>query len=77
MAAIDMSIHVVRAFVRIRQMLGAHADLARELQKVKRSLAAKFSEYDERFRVVFRAIEQLITPPEPKRRKIGFRKKDD
>ena len=67
-AAIDMSVHVVRAFVRTRRRLMAHAELAAELQTLKRSLAARFGDYDERFRVVFKAIERLIavlTPLQP------------
>lgn len=76
-AAIDMSIHVARAFVRTRRALAAHAELADELRKLKRGLAAKFGQYDEQFRVVFLAIEQLISPPEPNRPKIGFRRDDD
>ena len=72
-----VGLHVVRAFVRTRRVLAAQAELARELKKLKRGLAAKFTEYDEQFRVVFRAIDQLILPPEAKRRKIGFHRKDD
>ncbi len=75
-AAVDMSVHVVRAFIRTRQMLTAQAELACELQKLKRGLRARFSEYDEQFRVVFEAIERLINPPAPKRRKIGFHRRD-
>jgi hypothetical protein len=75
-SAIDMSVHVVRAFIRTRQMVMAQAQLAEELQKLKRGLRAKFSEYDEQFRVVFEAIDRLINPPEPKRHKIGFHRRD-
>jgi hypothetical protein len=76
-AAVDMSVHVVRAFVRTRRALAAHADLAEELRKLKRGLAVRFSQYDEQFRVVFEAIERLIAPPAPKRSKIGFQHEDE
>lgn len=73
-AAIDMSVHVVRAFVRTRRYVEKHKDLADELKKLKRQLGAKFSEYDEQFRIVFEAINQLINPPQDKkRRRIGFK----
>jgi hypothetical protein len=55
----------------------AQAELAEELRKLKRGIAAKFGQYDEQFRVVFLAIEQLIAPPEPNRPKIGFRRDDN
>ena len=75
--AIDMSVHVVRAFVRMRRALAAHTELADELRKLKRGLAAKFSQYDEHFRIVFAAIDHLIAAPEPKGGKIGFHREDD
>lgn len=72
--AIDMSVHVVRAFVRTRRFIEQHKDLVQELKDLKRQLKAKFSEYDDQFRIVFSAIDQLIAPLEhKKRRKIGFR----
>ena len=64
------SVHVVRAFVRLRQMLASNAELARKL-------AALENKYDAQFKVVFDAIRQLMTPPEPKRREIGFHVKSD
>ena len=64
--AVEMSVHVVRAFVRLREMIGSHRELAKRLD----ALEAK---YDEHFKVVFDAVRQLMAPPEPKpKRKIGF-----
>ncbi|HHT9114448.1 MAG: ORF6N domain-containing protein [Planctomycetes bacterium] len=63
--AVQASIQVVRAFVRLRQMLASNADLARKLDTLERK-------YDAQFKVVFEAIRQLMTPPEPKRQQIGF-----
>jgi len=54
-------------FVKLRQMLASNAELARKL-------AAMEKKYDSQFKVVFDAIRQLMTPPEPKKRKIGFRR---
>jgi hypothetical protein len=64
--AVQASIQVVRAFVRLRQLLASHEELARKLEALERK-------YDKRFRVVFDTIRALMTPPETKRRPIGFR----
>jgi hypothetical protein len=64
--AIQVNIEIMRAFVRLRQMLASNAGLARKL-------AALEKKYDAQFRVVFDAIRELMTPPEPKKkRSIGF-----
>lgn len=76
-AAIDMSVYVVRAFIHMRRALAAQSELAEELRKLKRGLAAKFGQYDEQFRIVFAAIDQLITPPKTTKPRIGFRRGDE
>ncbi len=63
--AVEVSLYVVRAFVQLREALATHKDLTRRLD----ALEAK---YDRQFKVVFDAIRELMTPPEPKRRPIGF-----
>jgi hypothetical protein len=64
--AIQVNIEIMRAFVRLRQMLGSNAELARKLAVLEKK-------YDARFRVVFDAIRELMTPTEPKKkRSIGF-----
>jgi hypothetical protein len=64
--AIAVNIEIMRTFVRLREMLGANADLARKL-------AALEKKYDAQFRVVFDAIRDLMEPPLPKsKREIGF-----
>jgi hypothetical protein len=65
--AIETSIFVVRAFVRLRQLLATHADLAKKLEALEKK-------YDYQLRAVFDAIRQLTTPVEPKKRRIGFEK---
>ena len=62
--AIQASIEIVQAFVRLRQMLASHVELARKL-------AALEKKYDAQFKVVFDAIRQLMEPPPAKRRSIG------
>ncbi|MCX5885452.1 MAG: ORF6N domain-containing protein [Proteobacteria bacterium] len=63
--AVEMSVFVVRAFVRLRQWLADHAELSRRLDEMEQK-------YDSQFKVVFEAIRQLMTPPEPKKKGIGF-----
>lgn len=61
-----VNVEIMRAFVRLRQMLASHADLAAKLANLEKK-------YDAQFRVVFDAIRQLMTPPEPKKKPvIGF-----
>jgi len=64
--AVRVNIEIMRAFVRMRQMLASHADLARKV-------AALEKKYDAQFKVVFDAIRELMTPPQPKQIRIGFR----
>jgi len=63
--AVQVSIQIVRAFIKLRETLASHKDLTRRLDQLEQK-------YDGQFKVVFDAIRQLMTPPEPKKRKIGF-----
>lgn len=63
--AVQVNIEIMRAFVRLREMLSTHKDLARKLEALEKK-------YDAQFKIVFDAIRQLMTPPEPGKRKIGF-----
>ena len=66
--AIDVSVFVVRAFVRLREILAAHAQLSRKLDELER----KVGEHDEAIRSLIAAIRQLMVPPKEKTRPIGF-----
>ena len=68
--AVQVNIEIMRAFIRLRQMLASHVELARKLDALEKK-------YDAQFKQVFEAIRQLMAPPEPKRRPIGFRKGDE
>jgi hypothetical protein len=67
--AVKVSIYVVGAFVKLRELLGAHNVLAQKLTELERKVAS----YDGRIRSVFQAIRQLMEPPLPKSRRIGFK----
>jgi len=64
--AIEVSVFVVRAFVKLREMMGAHRDLARQLAEMEKK-------YDAQFKAVFDALRQLISPPARPHKRIGFR----
>lgn len=66
--AVQVNIEIMRTFVRLRRMLASNAELARKLEELEKK-------YDAQFKVVFDAIRQLMTPPEPKRKQIGFHAK--
>jgi hypothetical protein len=70
--AVQVNIAIMRAFVRLREMLLTNADLARKLADLERK-------YDSQFKVVFDAIRQLMAPapPQPPRPEIGFHVKED
>jgi len=63
--AVKVNIEIMRAFVRLRQMIASNAELARKLDAMEKK-------YDAQFKTVFDAIRQLMTPPGTKKKKIGF-----
>ena len=66
--AVEASIQVVRAFVKIREILSTHKELASKLNQLEN----KIEKHDEEIHVIFEAIRQLMTPSEKPKRKIGF-----
>jgi ORF6N domain-containing protein len=70
--AVEMGIYVVRAFVRLREILASNKDLARKLASLERSLAAVDLKTQRQFKEVYEAIRALANSPTPKRRPIGF-----
>jgi hypothetical protein len=63
--AVQVNIEIMRTFVRLREILSTHKDLARKLADLE-------SKYDRQFKIVFDAIRRLMAEPEPKHRPIGF-----
>ena len=64
--AVLVNIEIMRAFVKLRQMLASNTELSRRLDELE-------SKYDKQFRVVFDAIRRLMSTPVRKRKEIGFR----
>lgn len=63
--AVQVNILIMRAFVKMREMLASHKDLARQLDALEKK-------YDKQFRVVFEAIRQLMEPPATTKKEFGF-----
>jgi hypothetical protein len=73
--AIEVNIQIMRAFVRIRQLIVGHKDLQRKIDDLEKKMEEKFGIFDEQFVIVFQAFEELkkaLQPPERPKRKIGF-----
>lgn len=67
--AAQVNIIIMRAFVKLREILSTHKELAYKL----RELEGKMEKHDGEIQAIFEAIRQLMTPPaEPPKRKIGF-----
>ena len=66
--AIAMGVHVVRAFVQLRELLSSNKELAQKLNELEH----KLKNHDEAIAAMLSAIRELLHPPAPKRRAIGF-----
>ncbi len=70
--AIETSVFVVRAFVRLREMVVTHRELARKFAELEQ----RFQDHDQKIEAIFEAIRQLMVPPKKERKKIGFEVKE-
>ncbi|MCX6274834.1 MAG: ORF6N domain-containing protein [Bacteroidetes bacterium] len=70
--AVEASIQVVRAFVKLREVLSTHKELATKFQLLEN----KFDKHDDEIQALFEAIRQLMETPNPPRRKIGYKRYD-
>ena len=66
--AIKVNIQIMRAFVKLREILSTHKELAQKLKE----LELKIDSHDQQIQAIFDVINQLITPPDPPKRKMGF-----
>jgi CHASE3 domain sensor protein len=67
-----MGIYVVRAFVQLRELLSSNEELAKRLDQLEARIEKKLATHDEAIAAMLSAIRQLMHPPVPKRRPIGF-----
>jgi hypothetical protein len=67
-----MSIYVVRAFIHLRETIAGNRELAHKIVELERRVAQRLADHDQAISELLGAIRQLMTPPAPKRRPIGF-----
>ena len=77
--AVEVSVYVVRAFVRLREMAATHGDLAKRLDELEQKTEGLSMSHDtfsrntrNQLKQVFDALRELMTPPDPPKRPIGF-----
>jgi len=70
--AVQVNIAIMRAFVKLREMISTNKELAHKLGLLER----KIEKHDEEIKAIFDAIRQLMIPPEKKKGKIGFRREE-
>lgn len=70
--AVEMSVYVVRAFIQLRELLASNKELAKRLDQLESRLQKKLAAHDEAIATILSAIRQMMHPPEPKKRSIGF-----
>ena len=66
--AVQVNISIMRAFVALRRAAASHVALSRRLDELER----KHGAHDEKFKIVFKAIRELMEPQKKARRRIGF-----
>lgn len=72
--AVKMSVHVVRAFIKQRELLAGQAEILKKLALMD----AKLLKHDDALRVIWRELQPLLAPPPaPQREEIGFHVRDD
>jgi len=70
--AVEMSVYVVRAFVKLREVLSTNRELARRFEQLESRPDSKLTEHDEAIAAILSAIRELMRPRDPPRRGIGF-----
>lgn len=70
--AVHVNIAIMRAFVKLREVLSTHKELAHKFKELEN----RIKKHDDEIYTIFEAIRQLMSPPEKKRPKIGFKRED-
>lgn len=74
--AVAVSVYVVRAFIKLRELLSSHAELSQKLQELESRVEARLDSHDEQIGALIEAIRELMSPPEKPQRRIGFRTRE-
>lgn len=75
--AIAVNIEIMRAFVELRRVAFSYAALQERLENVEREISGRLDQHDEQLNQIFKILNQLIAPPQPPKRPIGFRVRGD
>jgi hypothetical protein len=73
--AIEVNIQIIRVFSKMRAMILSNKDILLKLEQVEKNMIkqdGKMKKFDEDIRIIFTALKQLLNPPQPPRRRIGF-----
>ena len=70
--AIEVSVYVVRAFVQLRGLLVSNKELAQRFRQLEQRLERRLTDHDVAIANILNAIRQLMNPPAPTKRPIGF-----
>jgi hypothetical protein len=71
--AIRVHIQIIRVFAKMRELLLTHKDILLQLEKMEKKLTG----HDQDIALIFQYLKKLLTPPQPPRQKIGFRRSDE
>lgn len=71
--AIRMHIHIIRVFAKLKEMLLTNKDILIQLQQIE----SRVSSHDGEIQLIFQHLRQLLAPPQPPRRRIGFRRTNE
>jgi phage regulator Rha-like protein len=71
-AAVQMGLFVVRAFVKMREALANHRELVHKLTELERTLTERLDDHEQIIASSLEELRQLMNPPEPARKQIGF-----
>lgn len=75
--AIAVNIEIMRAFVSLRRVASSYTALQERLEELEQEMAGRLDQHDEQLNQIFETLHQLIAPPQPPKRPIGFRVRDE
>jgi len=75
--AIAVNIEIMRAFVELRRVAISYTALQERLDAIERDMTARLDQHDEQLAQIFEALHQLMAPPLPPKRPVGFRVRDN
>lgn len=70
--AAEVGVYVVQAFARLRELLASNKELAQRLDELEQRIEGKLETHDQAITGLINTLRQMMTPPEPRKRPIGF-----